>query len=283
MTFYLGIDGGGTGCRAAVAGADGLVLGEGAGGPANVFSDPEGARASVLDAATAALAAAGVGAGLGEVVAVLGLAGANVRGRAARVAEGLPFARVRVVSDALISARGALGAEDGVIAAMGTGSVFAAQRDGAVRTIGGWGFLLGDQASGARLGRSLLEAALLAHDGLAPGSPLLAEVVSEAGGPEDLVAWARGAAPAEFARFAPRMIAAAEGGDAGAAAILDGAVADAAAAIDLLLAPGEGAVCFLGGLGGFYADRLGRRYGARIRPARGNALDGALALARELA
>ncbi|MBP7002865.1 BadF/BadG/BcrA/BcrD ATPase family protein [Amaricoccus sp.] len=281
MTLYLGIDGGGTGCRAAVADADGVVLGEGAGGAANVFSDPEGARASVVAAAEAALAASGAGARLGELVAALGLAGANVRGRAEQLAEGLPFARARVVSDALISARGALGASDGVIAAMGTGSVFAAQRGGAVRTIGGWGFLLGDQASGARLGRSLCEAALLAHDGLAPGSKLLAAVVAEAGGPEELVAWARGARPADFAAFAPRMIAATD--DDGAAGILDAAVADAAAAIDLLLAPGPGAVCFLGGLGPYYADRLATRYGALVRPARGSALDGALALARELA
>ncbi|MBP7241807.1 BadF/BadG/BcrA/BcrD ATPase family protein [Amaricoccus sp.] len=280
MTLYLGIDGGGTGCRAAVADASGRVLGEGAGGAANIFSDPDGARASVVAAAGAALVAAGLGSGLGDLVAALGLAGANVRGRAERLAEGLPFARSRVVSDALISARGALGAEDGVIAAMGTGSVFAAQRGGEVRTIGGWGFLLGDQGSGARLGRSLCEAALLAHDGLAPGSPLLASVLAEAGGPEQLVAWAQGARPADFAAFAPRMIAAE--GDAGAAAILDAAVTDAAAAIDLLLAPGPGIVCFLGGLGPYYAARLADRYGALVRPAQGSALDGALALAREL-
>jgi glucosamine kinase len=280
MTLYLGIDGGGTGCRAAVARADGVVLGQGAAASANVFTDPEGARRNVVAAAEAALAAAG-GGRLGDLVAVLGLAGANVPERAERLAVGLPFARARVVSDALISARGALGAADGVTAALGTGSVFAAQRGGTVRVLGGWGFLLGDHGSGARLGRSLLEAALSAHDGLAAQTPLLAAVVAEAGGPEALVAWAQGARPVDFARYAPRLIAAEAEGDPAAGAILAAATAEVAAAIDHLLAPGPVAVCFLGGLGPVYAARLGPRYGALVRAARGTALDGALALARE--
>lgn len=283
MTLYLGIDGGGTGCRAVVAGADGVALGHGAAASANVFSDPEGARVNVLAAAEAALADAGRPAPLGALVAALGLAGANVQASAGRLEAALPFARARVVSDALISVRGALGAEDGVAAALGTGSVFASQRAGAVRFIGGWGFLLGDHASGARLGRDLCEAALRAHDGTGPATPLLGAVIAEAGGPEALVAWAKAAAPAEFARFAPRLIAAAGAGDGVAGAIMARADGDVAAAVDLLLAPGPAPLCFLGGLGPAFAARLAGRYGDLIRPARGTALDGALALARELA
>lgn len=282
MTLYLGIDGGGTGCRAAVAGADGVVLGRGAADSANVFSDPEAACVNVVAAAKAALAAAGARSHLGELVAVLGLAGANVRGAVHGFASGLPFARARVVTDALISVRGALGAGDGVTAAIGTGSVFASQRAGAVRFIGGWGFLLGDQASGARLGRDLLEAALLAHDGIAPTTPLLTAVMAEAGGPEGLVAFARSARPADFAGFAPRLIAAVATGDAAALAILGRADADVVAAIDALLGATPAPLCFLGGLGPIFAARLAGRYGALIRPAEGTALDGALALAREL-
>ena len=43
------------------------------------------------------------------------------------------------------------------------------RRDGEARAIGGWGFLVGDQGSGARIGRDLLEETLLAHDGIRPG------------------------------------------------------------------------------------------------------------------
>jgi glucosamine kinase len=270
MTIHLGIDGGGSGCRAAVARAGGGVLGRGDGAAANIVTDPEGARAAVLAAAGAALAEAGVADGPGDCVAVLGLAGANLTASAVRFAASLPFARTRVVSDALVAVRGALGAADGVTAAIGTGSVFAAQRAGAVRFIGGWGFVLGDHASGARLGRSLFEAALLAHDGLRPASPMLTAALAEAGGPEGLVAWARTARPADFAAHAPRIVAAAAEGDAAAQAILAGAEAQVAAAIDHLLDGAALPVCFLGGLGPVFAARLAGRYGDMIRPAAGS-------------
>ena len=45
MALFLGIDGGGTGCRAAVADASGRILGTGVAGPANLTSDPAGTRA----------------------------------------------------------------------------------------------------------------------------------------------------------------------------------------------------------------------------------------------
>ena len=78
MTLYLGVDGGGTGCRAAVADGSGRVLGQGAGGPANIWTDPDGALASILAAARQALEAAAPRADPADVVAGLGLAGANV-------------------------------------------------------------------------------------------------------------------------------------------------------------------------------------------------------------
>ena len=192
MDLYLGVDGGGSGCRAAVADAGGRILGRGDGGPANVWSDPEGARASILAAAGAALAAAG-GGRLADLRAVLGVAGANVPEAAARLAADLPFAAARIESDAFVSLKGALGDDDGVVAAIGTGSVYGVQRGGGVRMIGGWGFLLGDQGSGAGSAGSLLEAALLAHDGLAAPSRC-----SRASSPS--AAGRRGSSPSASAR-----------------------------------------------------------------------------------
>ena len=282
MALFLGVDGGGSGCRAAVADASGRVLGHGAAGPANIWTNYDDARANVLAAARAALAEAGAAERIGELGAVLGLAGANVPAAAARLAVALPFARVRIESDAVIALRGAMGAGDGVAAALGTGSVFGVQRGGQIRTIGGWGLVLGDHGSGARLGRALCEAALLAHDGMAPGSALLAELVAEADGPAGLVVWAGGAAPAAFAALVPRLLAAAEDGDGPAAAILAEADAAVARAIDVLRGGGDLPVCFLGGLGPVFARRLAGRYGSAIRTPAGTALDGALAMAREM-
>jgi len=65
-----------------------------------------------------------------------------------RLRAALPFARIRIETDAVAAAKGALRDEDGIVAALGTGSVFAAQRGGEVRQIGGWGLVLGDEGSG---------------------------------------------------------------------------------------------------------------------------------------
>jgi glucosamine kinase len=156
------------------------------------------------------------------------------------------------------------------------------QRDGQVRMIGGWGFLLGDQGSGARMGRSLLEAALLAHDGLLDMAPILRAALAEHGGPEGVVAWGKAAAPRDFARLEPRILEAAAGGDPAAATILAQAEADIARAIDRLMADGPVPVAFLGGLGPVFAERLAGRYRGLVRAPKGSGLDGALMLARRL-
>ena len=278
MTFYLGIDGGGSGCRAALCDAAGVVVGRGEAGAANIWSDPDAAVRNIL--AAAALAAPGVD--LAGVVAGLGLAGANVPEAVASLEGRLPFARSRVETDAYVALKGALGEADGITAALGTGSVYGAQRGGVVRMIGGWGFLLGDQGSGARIGRALLERALLAHDGVVETTPLLASVLAGRGGPAAIVAFGRRAAPADFAREVPRVLAAAAAGDAAAAALLGEAEAAVARAIERLQAEGPVPVCFLGGLGPVFAARLAGRWPGLIREPRGTALDGALGLARAL-
>lgn len=283
MTLLVALDGGGSGCRAAVAvAADGSVRGRGTAGPANIWSDPERALANILAASEAALAEAGAAGRAGEVRAVLGLAGANVAAAAAWLAERLPFAEARIESDAVTALRGALGAADGILATLGTGSVFGRQRGGGARIIGGWGFLLGDHGSGAWIGRRLLEEALLAEDGQVPGSPHLAALVAASGGPAGVVAVSRDFAPADHAALVPAALAAAAAGDAGAARVLAEADFAIVRAIDTLAGDEALPVCFLGGLGPTFAARLAGRYGARMQPARGTALDGALAMAREL-
>jgi glucosamine kinase len=280
MTLYLGVDGGGSGCRAAVADAAGRVLGQGAAASANIWTDPEGARANILAASEAAVRSAG--GRVNDLVAVLGLAGANVAGAAERLASALPFARVRIESDAVVALKGALGDEDGITAAIGTGSVFGAQRDSRVRMSGGWGFQLGDHGSGAVMGRAVCVAALLAHDGEVDRTPLLAGLLAEHGGPEGVVAWGKAAAPRDFARLVPRILEAAAGGDPAAATILAQAEADIARAIDRLMADGPVPVAFLGGLGPVFAERLAGRYRGLVRAPKGSGLDGALMLARRL-
>ena len=275
MQLYLGIDGGGPGCRAAVADASGVVQGRGEAGPANIASDPVGAAENILRASQAAIAAAGGGA---VVAAGLGLAGANAAGAPERLRAALPFGRVVVVTDAITAVKGALGAGDGIVAAIGTGSVFAVQRAGVIRQIGGRGLVLGDEASGAWIGRAVLRAALRAVDGFTPMTPLLSALIDEMGGPDGVVAFSLRARPVDFAELAPRLL---DSSDPAAQAVMAQAVADVAEAVAQLQQGGSLPVVFLGGLGTFFAGRLQGRWD--IRPALGSALDGALLLAREAA
>lgn len=282
MTLFLGIDGGGTGCRAAVADAAGRVMGEGRAGPANIASDPEGARRNILAATHEALAAAvgtaSAGAEVSRLAAGLGLAGANAAGAAGRLKLALPFARTRVETDAIAAVKGALRQGDGIVAALGTGSVFARQRAGQIRQIGGWGLALGDEGSGARLGRCMLAKALRAVDGFVPMTPFLQALIDDHGGPEGVVGFSLAARPADFAALAPRILAS---NDMAAMAEVEGAAEDVATAIDHLQVEGALPVVFIGGLGASYAARLAGRW--PIVPALGSALDGALILAREAA
>ena len=265
MELFLGIDGGGTGCRAAVADREGRILGRGQGGAANIWSNPEGALASIIATAGAAAGEAGVEPSRlpPSSASPAPTWPAPRRGLAGR----LPFASVRIETDALVALKGALGAGDGITATLGTGSVFGVQRGGVARILGGWGFLLGDQGSGARIGRALLEAALLAHDGLRETTPLLVEALAAHGGPEGIVAFGQRAAPADFARrcrgCSRRTPPAIRPGRRSSRE----AEAAVAAAIDRLQADGPLPVCFLGGLGPEFARRLAGRYPGHDPPA----------------
>jgi glucosamine kinase len=282
MALFLGIDGGGTGCRAAVADAAGRILGEGQAGPANIASDLALARTNILSATsmalTKALGANQVADALPTLSAGLGLAGANAAGAAEGLRAGLPFARIRVETDAIAAVKGALRGRDGIVAAIGTGSVFARQMGGVIRQIGGWGLVLGDDGSGARLGRSLLAEALGAVDGFRPMTPLLQQVLDDHGGTEGVIAFSLSARPADFARLAPRILAA---DDPAAAGLLAQATADVAASIAVLQTDPPLPVTCIGGLGAAYAQRIADHW--PIAPALGSALDGALLLAREAA
>ena len=279
MALFVGIDGGGTGCRAAVADASGRVLGEGRAGPANIASDLAAALGNILAATSMALAAA-VGPGkvaqtLPTLAAGLGLAGANAAGVKDRLRAGLPFARVRVETDAIAAVRGALRDHDGIVAALGTGSVFARQQAGVIRQIGGWGLVLGDDGSGAWLGREVLRMVVRAAEGFCPQTPFLRQISAEHGGTGGVIAFSLSARPADLAALVPAILLA---DDPATLALLDRATADVAESIAVLQPDPSLPVTFIGGLGPTYAARLADRW--PIAAAQGTALDGALLLAR---
>lgn len=282
--FSIGIDGGGTSCRAAVTDRTGKVLGTGKAGASNILSDLENSQVNIVASARQALVDAGLDPGLTDKLpVVIGTAGANVGDYGKHLEKALPFAKTYVVTDATIALQGALGDADGIIGAFGTGSVYNARRNGMSWGIGGWGFVVGDQASGARLGRDLLERSILAHDNVSRPSPLTEALMAEfEGDPERVVEFAHAAKPKDFARYAPMVFEYAERSDAVAIDIVKTAGNAIAHSLDALLWPECPSICLLGGLSRAYYPWLESRHKELLREPKGDALSGAMELAAKL-
>ncbi|WP_346992949.1 BadF/BadG/BcrA/BcrD ATPase family protein [Alteromonas gracilis] len=62
--FFIGIDGGGTKCRARLEDSNGKLLGEGISGPANIMRNSELAKTSILEAISIAINAANTSQGV---------------------------------------------------------------------------------------------------------------------------------------------------------------------------------------------------------------------------
>ena len=281
MAFLVGVDGGGTSCRAVIATSEGARLGEGLAGSANIMTDLNSARDNILEATGLAARQAGLSESrMSESAAVLGLAGANIGDNKSRIASLLPFRISHVETDARIALHGALGETNGGVAVVGTGSVFMSQNRGRIRSIGGWGFAVGDFCSGARLGRTLLQDVLRAYDKVRPESELARKVLARfEDNPGTLVKYAQAAKPGDFSSFAPVLFEYADRGDPVATEIVSSAVEDLEENLRALIWAEELPFCLLGGLAPSYSKRLSGPFKKRERPPKGNALSGALSMA----
>ncbi|MET0170810.1 MAG: N-acetylglucosamine kinase [Agrobacterium vaccinii] len=279
----VGVDGGGTSCRAAVADVNGQILGRGKSGASNIMSAPDQAILNITEATQAAFVDAGLDPNhLRYASAYLGLAGNNVENTVAYVLPRLPFAQSTIESDGLIALQGALGDGNGAIAILGTGTIYIARTGTEIRSIGGWGYHLGDLGSGARLGQLALQHSLLAYDGISPSTSMTHALLDEFDGiPQKMVAFSQAAKPGDFGRYAPRVFEFATNGDEAALSILHQSAASIDVALDRVAEiTNGGRLCLLGGLSGLYATYLSPRHRQRLVAPASDALSGAIALAK---
>ncbi|WP_289150375.1 BadF/BadG/BcrA/BcrD ATPase family protein [uncultured Salipiger sp.] len=277
--MILGVDAGGTSCRVALE-RDGQRH-EARLGPANVTTDFDGAVATILAGLTEVASRAGLAlADLRPCPAWLALAGVTGPEMAARVAAALPLERARIDEDRRAAVVGAHGETTGCVAGVGTGSFLARQEGTEFLTMGGHGLVLGDEASGAWLGREFLSYALRVHDKLEAPSALTREVTAELGGAPGIIAFAAKASPSDFATLAPRICAAR--GDAAADMQMRRGAAYIATGLNALGWHPQEPLCLIGGIAGAYADWLPKEMARALRPPQGTGLDGALTLARRL-
>jgi glucosamine kinase len=278
--LFLGLDGGASRCRVRLRDAGGAILAEGEGPPANVYYDFTAAMAVIVETMHDALAKAGVARdAFGRVAAGLGLAGVSAHTDAVRVAERLTeFGSVRVANDAVTACLGAHGGKDGGVVIAGTGTAAMALVGGKQTVIGGRGFVLGDDGSAAHIGHAALRRALLAHDGIAPATPLTERLMAKFDNdPVVLLEWATTARVADYGALAPEVLAAAEDPVGRGIAMEAGA---AIAALGLAVRRlGAARIALVGGLAEAIAPFLPAGHEALFSPPLYDATDGAILLA----
>jgi glucosamine kinase len=281
--FFVGVDGGGTGCRARVEDEKGCLLGTGIAGPAALRFGIDRALAEVKKACCAALEEAGLGADAqGSVHAAVGLAGLGRKGAFEElVKRAHPFHSVIYAHDATIACIGAHGAKDGGIIIIGTGSVgFAVVGEREIR-VGGYGFPISDEGSGADLGLHAIRVALRAYDERAIATGLTRDVMMRfRNDPFDIVAWMDHATATDYATFAPLVMRHADVGDPVARRIVREAAEHVDELVRRLSECGASRIALLGGLASSMQPWLAPDVQRRLVQVEGDAVDGALHLAR---
>jgi glucosamine kinase len=279
--LLLGIDGGGTACRARLADIDGNVKGEGAAGPANIRFGLKESFAAVLQATNQALEQAGLSLGDVDIVACLALAGASEpMNLAAARAFPHPFRHALVTTDAHAACVGAHGDKNGGVIVVGTGSVGWAVVGAREYRVGGWGFPVSDEGSGAWLGSETARRVLWAYDGRAPWSELLRTVfVRFDNDPHAIVRWMGEARPRDFAVLAPLVLEYASRSDPTGHELVSVAAAHLDAIAERLVSYGAARLSLAGGIAASIAPWLAPATREHIVAAEGDALSGALRMA----
>lgn len=276
----LAIDGGGTRCRVALARDEMRHVVET--GPANATSDLDQAVGAVVDGLRGLSRALGVPfEALCALPAFVGLAGATGPVITAQLSDALPLARAEIGDDRRAALRGALGDGDGVLAHCGTGSFFARQSGGAAHLAGGWGPILGDEASAMFIGRTALALTLRASDGTGAASGLTKALLDRFESTDGILRFAATASAPDFGAFAPAVTDAAATGDCVARQIMQGGAGSIATALEAIGWKRGMPICLTGGVGPLFAGYLPADIQAALIEPIGTPLDGAIALARE--
>jgi glucosamine kinase len=282
-TFYLGIDGGGTRCRARLESSDGTVLGQGLAGPASMRFGIEAATGSIMAATRQALNEAGLGEDVLEnVYAGIGLAGTGQLGaRQALESWRHPFARAWFEGDGYLAWLGAFGGDDGGIVVCGTGSIGITYKGRTIR-VGGYGFPVSDEGSGAHIGLNAIRYALRTLDGRAKSTEFANEILTRfSSDPAIVIRWSETASATDYAAFAAIVIKHAQTGEPAATNLLRDAAVHIAGLVDAVLARGAPRVALVGGLVEFLKPHIPAATAARLTEPQADAMAGGILLARQ--
>ena len=239
MSFFLGIDGGGSKTRC-VVGDDNSLLGTGISSSCKVQRVGE---TCARDALAASVHEACVQAEISPrqiartCAGITGAARAETAGIMRGLMSGIVGGEIEIVGDGEIAFEDAFGAGSGVLIIAGTGSIaYGRNGQGETARAGGWGHAISDEGSGYWIGAEAIRAALRARD-RGEDSRLLRQLVDAIGArdmDEFIVRVNANPAP-DFAALVPVIIAAADAGDSIANKILVSAGRELASIAEVLI------------------------------------------------
>lgn len=190
QTLVMGIDGGQSTTRALIADMEGNLLGLGVGGASNHIHEPGGPkrlRQSLRTALNGALQSASLPADTRFAVALCGMTGGGPLVEEICRQE-LPADKVVVTHDTRTALYCVTQGRPGAVVIAGTGSVaFGMNEDGEIASVGGWGYLMGDEGSAYWIALLAINACTRAEDGRIPPT-WLKRVILEHFGVESLSA-----------------------------------------------------------------------------------------------
>lgn len=222
--YYLGIDGGGSKCRALLMSLEGEICGTGLAGAANIARNFDTSIDSIMAASLQAVNEAGLSASdFANIRVGAGLAGASLESAGALLRKWQhPFHSLVFTSDLHIACLGAHEGKDGAVLIVGTGSCAAKLYNGQLIQHGGHGFLLGDKGSGAWTGKQAIQLILEQLDGLGDFAEFGQSVMAflKVNSLSELLEKMNYANPREFAHLAPLVVEMGKAGNKDALAIL---------------------------------------------------------------
>lgn len=285
VQLFIGLDGGGTKCKARLESASGVLLAEAVTGPANPATDFTMALDSILQACQRVLTQAGYSeTALAHCHVAMGLAGVNVP-RIERKMKNWshPFASLTVTTDLHIACLGAHAGLDGAILITGTGTAAFSSVSGEQSLFSAQGFPLGDKSSGAWFGWQAVSATLDSLDGLVDESELTKAVCRTLGvsSNTDLISCCISYKATDYAQLAPLVLKYQQAGDPYALDIMQRALHYVQALLSRLQKTGATRVAMIGGLAPFIADLLPLHFQQQLSPVLGPPEVGAVALARQ--
>jgi glucosamine kinase len=215
--YFLGIDGGGTKCKAIVVSNRNEILGEGVSGPANPVNGLDITIASIVESAKLALEDAQLDdVKLSDLIVGAGIAGVNLPSLFKQLSEWRhPFKNFYLTTDILIACLGAHNGGDGAIIITGTGSCGFSYVESKSMVVGAHGFPQGDKGSGSWFGLQAIQHALLELDGIVESSVMSQKIINnlKVSNAVELVEATSGKSAGFYAQFAGIVFAAANNGD----------------------------------------------------------------------